>query len=174
MKRNVILCVLVIAAFGVLYALNQKMDAPSTPTAASPAAAAPKKSAPPAKAVLDATDPVPPEITVGDPNMAKVRVSVGWDYDAVNEADKSALVDAVSALRDAAVKSNGAISLEIVDLDTPSTELSPAAAGVSAIGLTIQGPPADQAAGHTMDLTANLGEGDLTSKNLSALMARLV
>ena len=82
---------------------------------------------------------IAPEISVGDPTKAKHKITVGWIYDETNQPNPQALAAALQAVQQAAQASNGTLSAEIVDLDVPTSELSPLAPSVAGLGVAVDG-----------------------------------
>jgi len=95
-------------------------------------------SAPPAK-VPSASDAQPAEEALGDPASAKYHISVGWVYDDANQAHPETLEAPLQAVRDFVAKSQGKVSAEIVNLDVPAEDRSPAGQKVSELGVNIDG-----------------------------------
>ena len=81
----------------------------------------------------------PAEETVGNPATAKRHLLVGWVYDEGNEAKPETLDAPLQAVRDYAQRSGGTVSAEIVDLDVPAEDRSPAAQAVIDLGVTLDG-----------------------------------
>ncbi len=100
---------------------------------------APPKASPTAAGT--ATPTLPPEVTVGSPAQAKYKITVGWVYDESNQPRPQALADALKAVEDAAQASGGTASGEVVNLDAPAEEVSPAAQSVTGLGIQVNGVP---------------------------------
>lgn len=100
-----------------------------------------KPTTPPGPTGPDMSSMLQPEMTVGDPARAKYKVTVGWVYDDTNQANIQTLVGALQVVRQAVAASNGALSAEIVDLDVPAGDLSPAAQSVTNLGVAVNGQP---------------------------------
>ena len=84
--------------------------------------------------------PLPPEETVNDPSRAKFHIGVGWAYDAQNQSHTAAaLTQSLSTIRQFVQSSRGAASAEIVNIDVPSEDRSPAAQAVTDLGVTVNG-----------------------------------
>ncbi len=113
--------------------------APSDHDEEQAASQASKKPTPPANAPGAIVDVVPPEITVNDPAKAKTRVDIGWVYDPETLPDPAALASQLQQVQEYVAPSNGAMSLEVVDLDVPAEDLSPAAQAVTQLGITVNG-----------------------------------
>lgn len=125
-------------------------------SSAKPATPAPTPASAPGAATGDSLQS---EQTVGNPATAKYKITVGWIYDEAMQPNPQALIAALQAVRDDAEHSNGAVSAEIVDLDVPASDLSPAAASVTDLGVMVNGKP--------IGLPINPGEGMLTAPFLS-------
>jgi len=100
---------------------------------------APKPSAPVKTATV--TPNLPAEETVGDPATAKHHIQVGWVYDEANQANPQTLTLPLQAVRDYVQGSGGMSSAEIVNLDVPAEDRSPAAQGVMELGIIVDGKP---------------------------------
>ena len=95
-------------------------------------------SAPPAK-IPSAADAQPPEEALGDPATAKYHIFVGWVYDEANQAHPESLETPLQVVRGFVAKSQGKLSAEIVNLDVPVEDRSPAAQKVTELGVNIEG-----------------------------------
>jgi hypothetical protein len=102
-------------------------NAPPTPPAA-----------PAAKAPL-AAGAQPSEEALGNPATAKYHISVGWVYDEANQAHPETLETPLQVVRDSVAKSQGKISAEIVNIDVPTEDRSPAGQKVTGLGVYIDG-----------------------------------
>ncbi len=111
---------------------QQAAQAKSQPAAA-PAANASQQSA--------LTDALPAEETVGNPATAQRHIQVGWVYDEANQANPEILKGPLQAIRDYVNRSRGGVSAEIVDLDVPAEDRSPAAQAVRDLGVAVDGQP---------------------------------
>jgi len=80
---------------------------------------------------------MPPEETDGDPATAKHHITVGWIYDEDNQQKPETLAVPIQAIRDYVKQSGGTVSAIIVDLDVPIEDRSPAAQGVTDLGLHV-------------------------------------
>lgn len=121
---------------------------------------APKASPAEAPAAASGAAGPPAEETVGDPVKARHHIEVGWIYEEGSAPNADKLNATLDEVRQLARKSGGSISAEIVDLDMPAEDRSPAAQGVTDLGVTVDGQtvsdgnPADAAPG---SLAAALG-----------------
>ena len=102
-------------------------NAPPTPPAA-----------PAAKAPL-AAGAQPSEESLGDSAKAKYHIAVGWVYDEANQAHPETLDAPLQVVRDYVAKSQGKISAEIVNIDVPTEDRSPAGQKVTGLGVYIDG-----------------------------------
>ena len=94
------------------------------------------------KAPAAPTDPnsvLPAEETVGDPAPARHHIQVGWVYDASNQQKPEVLTVPIQAIRDYVNRSGGMATAEIVDLDVPMEDRSPAARAVTDLGIRVDG-----------------------------------
>lgn len=133
-----------------------------------PPPAATKAPAPPA--LPSAADPLPPEITLGNPATAQDKVTMGWVYDSANQADPTALAQAIDAVKQRAAASGGKVSAEIVNLDVPGDELSPQAQSVTGLGVAINGEAGAMVGDKEIALAGNPGEGSVTAANIGAAL----
>lgn len=101
-----------------------------------PAPAAPPRPAAPLKPSASPAA-LPAEETVGDPATATHHIRVGWVYDEANQAKPETLTGPLQAIRDYASHSGGTVSAEIVNLDVPAADRSPAARVVTAPGVVV-------------------------------------
>lgn len=92
----------------------------------------------PSTAPGDPTAPIPPEETLGDPATAKHHIQVGWVYDEANQLKPETLSVSLQMVREY-VKHSGNVSAEIVDMDVPAEDRSPAAQTVTALGIIVDG-----------------------------------
>lgn len=108
------------------------------------------------------SDPIPSEITVGNPATAKYRVTLGWTYDEGDAGHQEQAKQTVEAVR-SWVTAHPDASLEVVNLDVPSQDLSPNAASVQSEGLAVNGNSTFNINGKPAQLSSNLGQGTLTT-----------
>ncbi|MDQ2800221.1 MAG: hypothetical protein M3Y13_11335, partial [Armatimonadota bacterium] len=80
---------------------------------------------------------LPPEETPGNPVTAKHHIEVGWIYDETNLKSPETLVVPLQTIRDFVKQQGGTVSAEIVDLDVPNEDRSPAARTVTDLGVRI-------------------------------------
>ncbi len=125
--------------------------------AAPPAA---RTTQPPASTVLTST--LPAEIADGNPASAKHHIQVGWVYDEANQANPNTLTVPLQAVRDFVQRSSGAVSSEIVNLDVPAEDRTPAAQSVSQMGIAVDGKPV---------LTENLSDKPLSSQQITQMLS---
>lgn len=64
---------------------------------------------------------------------------MGWIYDEANQKKPETLTVPLQAIRDYVQHSGGAMSAEIVDLDIPLEDRSPAAQAVTELGIQMNG-----------------------------------
>ena len=62
-------------------------------------------------------------------------------YDEANQAKPETLTVPLQTIRDYVQQSGGTASAEIVDLDVPAEDRSPAAQGVTELGVMVDGKP---------------------------------
>lgn len=87
------------------------------------------------------TEALPAEETVGDPAKAAHHIQVGWVYDEENQASPQILAGPLQVIRDYVKNSKGTASAEIVNLDVPAEDRSPAAQTVADLGVSVDGNP---------------------------------
>lgn len=156
----------IIVLVGVLALLNKNInkgvsgdeDAPPLPAPAAKTAA------------VAASDPLPPELTLGSPATAQYKITTGWVYDPATQADPAALAHALDAVKQSVAASDGRASAEIVNLDMPASDLSPQAQTVTGLGVAINGDAGAVAGQKDIALAGNPGEGDVSAANISAAM----
>lgn len=122
---------------------------------------APKPSSTPVRELL------PPELTGGDMSKAKYRITLGWVYDEKTQPHAEATAQAVQAIFGFASQHQKDVAVEIADLDVPPTDLSPAAANVKGLGLSIQGN------GVNVQVAGNPGAPPLTAPEIAKELAKL-
>ena len=115
-----------------------------------------KKSAPPAAAGKPsaATDALPAEETVGNPATAQHHIQVGWVYDEGDQASPEILTGPLQVIRGYVQSSHGTVSAEIVNLDIPTADRSPAAQAVTDSGVSVDGKPVLPGSFSTMHVKA--------------------
>lgn len=82
---------------------------------------------------------LPSEETIGNPASAQHHIEVGWIYNEDNLKNPETLFTPIQTIRDFVNQQGGTTSAEIVDLDIPSVDRSPAARAVTDLGLHIDG-----------------------------------
>jgi len=82
------------------------------------------------------------EETVGNSAAAKHHIQVGWVYDEADQKSPEILTGPLGVIRDYANRSGGLDSAEIVNLDIPAKDRSPAALSVTQPGVYVDGKPA--------------------------------
>lgn len=119
-------------------------------------------------------DPLPSEITVGNPAQAKYHVTLGWSYDENAVAHQEEANRTVAALQGWARAHGNAVSLEIVNLDVPAQELSPYAASVQSQGLAVNGNPTFSVNGKQVQLSGNIGQGNMSLPSIMPVLNSVV
>jgi len=148
---------LIILAIGIaivaLFFLNQGIKKASpTDEDLQQAQEAAQKAAPPPSAPTPTPTPIPAHVqqtllveeTVGDPNTALHHLEVGWIYDEATLAHPEILKAALQKIRNYVQQSQGTTSAEIVDLDVPVEDRSPAARKVQFLGVLLDGKLIDK------------------------------
>lgn len=106
----------------------------------------------------------PPEITIGDPAKAKHHIQVGWVYDEANLKSPEELAIPLQSIAEFVQNGKGKVSAEIVDLDVPSEDRSPAARSVTDLGIQVDG---------NYPFTDNLSGTPLTQDQLMETLSSL-
>ena len=114
-------------------------DAAPPPSASTTPVAPPPQSAPSGPSAPAA---LPAEQTVGSPATAKHHILVGWSYNEINQQKPETLSGPISAIQAYAKQTGGSVSAEIVNVDVPPADRSPAAQAVPGDGVFIDGKPA--------------------------------
>ncbi len=143
MKRLLVIVALVLLG-GALVFLNQGVRRSALPdrdedeqAQQAAATAAPKSDTAP----TDLKGVLPPEETVGNPADAAHHIEVGWVYDEANQQKPETLNVPLQAIRDYINHSGGVAAAEIVNLDVPAEDRTPAAQAVTALGIRVDGKP---------------------------------
>lgn len=114
------------------------------------------KPAPKAPGETGAHDLIPAEITIGNPATAKYKVMFGWVYDENVVRNQAMVGQMLGGLQQWAHAGGDKVYLEIVNLDMPAEDLSPAAAQVPGVGVTVNGSSTVNVNGHATDLSGNI------------------
>ncbi len=160
----------ILVLIGVLAILNKNINKgvagdEETPSPPAPAAKT---------ATTPASDPLPPEITLGNPATAQYKITVGWIYDSATQPDSTALTQAIDAVKQRVTASGGKVSAEIVNLDVPADELSPQAASVTGLGVAVNGEAGAMVGAKEIALAGNPGEGAVTAPNIGTVLDGLI
>lgn len=75
------------------------------------------------------------ETTLGNAATAKHHIKVGWIYDEANLKNPEQLIVPLQTIAEFVKHENGKVSAEIVDLDVPREDRSPAAQSITDLGL---------------------------------------
>ena len=141
MKRLLIIVGLVLLG-GALVFLNQGVRKSAVPDKDEDEQAQQSKATP--ETAITPADPnsiLPAEETVGDSPAVKHRIQVGWVYSEANQQKPETLTMPLQAVRDYVKQSGGTVSAEIVDLDVPVEDRTPAAQAVTSLGIRMDGHP---------------------------------
>lgn len=126
----------------ILVFLNQGLKKSAAPDVDEDEQAQQSKAAkPPPPAPIDPKTVLAPEETVGDPAKARHHIQVGWMYDENNQKKPETLAVPLQTVRDYVQKSGGIASAEIVNLDIPIADRTPAAQAVTGLGISVDGHP---------------------------------
>ncbi len=156
----------ILVLIGVLAVLNKNINKSAGSDEDAPPPPAPAAKTP----VTPASDPLPPELTLGNPATAQYKVTVGWVYDSANQPDPTALTQAIDAVKQRVTASSGKVSAEIVNLDAPADELSPQAGAVTGLGVAVNGEAGATVGDKEIALAGNPGEGAVTAPNIRAML----
>jgi hypothetical protein len=138
MKRWLAIAGLVVLALTLVF-LNQGMKKAAAPDKDEDEAPAQAQKAPIKTAPIDPNGILPAEETLGDIKTAHQHIQLGWVYTDNYYKYPENLNNAIQAVRDYVRNSNGRASAEIVDLDVPLEDRSPAAREVTDLGMQAAG-----------------------------------
>lgn len=138
MKRGLLVVGLILLAVALVF-LNQGLKKSAVPDRDEDEKAPEAQTQKLPSTPVDLKAALPPEETVGDPATAKHHIEVGWVYNAAYYQHSEALAVPIQAIRDFVKNNSGTVSAEIVDLDVPIEDRSPAARGVTALGIQVDG-----------------------------------
>ena len=96
---------------------------------------------------------LPSEETVGEALAGQHRITAGWVYDEANQQKPETLTVPIQTIHELVGRSAGIASAEIVNLDVPVEDRTPAAQAVTDLGVRVDGQP--------------LSEGNLSDAPLS-------
>lgn len=164
MKRLLIIVGLILLG-GALVFLNQGVRKSAMPDQdedeqAQQAKAAAAQSAP--TTPIDPKAVLPAEETVGNPATAQRHIEAGWVYDEGNQRKPETLTVPIQTIHDLVNKSGGQVSAEIVDLDVPVEDRTPAAQTVTTLGVRVDGRSVS---------TDNLSSTPLPSNQVIAILS---
>lgn len=137
MKRLLIVVGLIVLAAALVF-LNQGLKKSAVPDKDEDQQAQQSKAAAPS-VPADPAAVLAPEETVGDPASAKHHIEVGWVYNEANQRKLETLSTPLQTIRDYITHSGQSVSAEIVDLDVPVEDRSPAAQAVTHLGVRVDG-----------------------------------
>ncbi|MGI4789682.1 MAG: hypothetical protein ACRYFS_12620 [Janthinobacterium lividum] len=145
MNRLFVIAGLVILVVALVF-LNQgikKSGLPDNDDAPPPATAqtAPPPARPRTAAPSAGPSALPAEQTVGNPATAKHHIVVGWSYSDANQQKPEALNAPLQAIQSYVQKTGGSVSAEIVNVDVPAADRSPAAKSAPGNGIYVDGKP---------------------------------
>jgi hypothetical protein len=138
MKRWLAIAGLVVLALALVF-LNQGMKKAARPDRDEEEAPAQAQKAPIKTPPIDPNGILPAEETVGDIKTAHQHIQLGWVYTDNYTKHPENLKNAIQAVRDYVQYSNGSASAEIVDLDVPLEDRTPAAREVTDLGIQAAG-----------------------------------
>jgi len=137
MKRVLVVAGLVFLAVALVF-LNQGLKKSAQPDHDDEQAQ--QQTQKPPAATADPRAALPPEETFGNPTTAKHHILVGWVYDEANQLKPETLSASLQMIREY-VKHTEGVSAEVVNMDIPTADRSPAAQTVTALGITVDGKP---------------------------------
>ncbi len=138
MKRWLVFAGIIVLAAALVF-FNQGLKKSAAPDEDEQAPQTQTQKPAPAPATVDPNSVLPPEETAGNPATAKHHIEVGWVYDEGSQLKPETLNDSIQAVRDFVRQSAGVASAEIVDLDVPREDRSPAARTVTNLGIKMDG-----------------------------------
>lgn len=143
--KRILLVVGVIFLGAILVFLNQGLKKSAAPDVDEDEQAQQSKAAaaktPPPPPPIDPKTVLAADETVGNPAKAIHRIQAGWVYDEDNQKKPETLAIAIQRIHYYVEKSGGIASAEIVDLDVPAEDRTPAAQGVTKLGISVDGVP---------------------------------
>jgi hypothetical protein len=142
MNRLFVITGLVILVIALVF-LNQGINKSgvSDDAAAPPPAAARTRPSPAAAPGPAASTALPAEQAVGNPATATHHIVIGWSYNDTNQQKPNALNAPIQAVQTYVQQNGGKVSAEIVNVDVPAADRSPAAQGAAANGVFVDGKP---------------------------------
>ena len=138
MKRWLAIAGLVVLALALVF-LNQGMKKAAAPDRDEDEAPAQAQKAPIKTPPIDPNGILPAEETVGDFKTSHQHIQLGWVYTDNYYKHPENLNNSIQAVRDYVQNSQGSASAEIVDLDVPLEDRSPAAREVTDVGIQVAG-----------------------------------
>jgi len=134
------LAILIVALVFINRGIN-KAGQPDHDEDAPPPAAKAAPAQPPVKLPSTATNDLPAEQTIGNPATAKHKIVVGWSYNEANQQKPETLAAPLKEIQEYAQKTGGSVSAEIVNIDVPASDRSPAAQTITGNGVFVDGKP---------------------------------
>jgi len=160
---------LIAVLIGALYMVNQGISKNATKDHDEDEQQQEQKSdkpAPKSGGETGAHDMLPAEITIGNPATAKYKVTLGWVYDENVLHNQAMVGQLIGSLQQWAQAGGDKVYMEIVNLDMPAEDLSPAAAQVPGLGVTINGSSIVKVNGHSTDLSGNILSSNMNPPSL--------
>lgn len=164
MKRSIPIIAVVVLVILLVFVKSSLDKAVPSDHAEDKTQTSQKSSTPPSTASGLETELLPEEF-IGSAG-AKYKFTIGWYYDEVNQPNPKPLQDALQAVKQTVMGSDGQASAEIVDVDVPVQDRSPAAQAVTEPGIALNGVMKSASSG-------NPGEGPLTALNIPHVMNAL-
>jgi len=169
MRRSLFPLILIAILIGAMFVLNKGMSKNVSKEHDEDEEQQQQQKTPPKPATPGpssaAEDPLPPELTLGNPATAKNHLTLGWQYDEALMAHSTMLPQIFQQLK-LWQQGHPDSSLEIVNLDAPKSDLSPYASSVTGLGLALNGNSTFVVNGKPMDLGENLGHGSMSPQAL--------
>jgi hypothetical protein len=163
--KKMVLFVVLLVLIGIMIFLNRGISVNDQTAPSAPQATAPTKK--PATATPAAmTPPLPPVQVIGNPATAHNKITVGWEYDTANQANRQALNNALQAVIEFAQHHKNT-SAVIVDVDIPYESRIPPARVVKGVGVLLNGRP-------LKGLQDNPGEGSTVAPAMSGALYTLI
>jgi hypothetical protein len=163
--KKIGLVAVVLILIGVMVFLNRGISINNQTAQSAPPATAPAKK--PAVTTPDAmTPPLPPVQIIGDPITAHNKITVGWEYDTVNQANHQALNNALQAVVEFAQHHKNTSAI-IADMDIPNKARALPARAVKGVGVSLNGKP-------LKGLQDNPGEGSTVAPAIGGALYTII
>lgn len=127
-----------------------------------------------AKRASDPSSVAPSNFDINDPQKATTKIVIGWIYDPANQAKPEDLIKLLIKTQAVAFSSGGSIAVTAADLDLPSQQLTPRERSIPGVGIWVNGKQSFKLSGKSVNLSGNLGSGQLNSATLDPVLTALL